>query len=37
MPLNELHFVLSMDETSIRRVPNVLAVTIHNRKVKKSE
>jgi hypothetical protein len=27
MPLNELHYVLSMAETSIRQVPDVLAVT----------
>jgi hypothetical protein len=34
MPLNELHSMLSMTETSIRRVPDVLAVTVHNKKVK---
>jgi hypothetical protein len=35
MSLNELHSMLSMGETSIRWVPDVLAVTIHNKKVKK--
>jgi hypothetical protein len=37
MPLNELHYVLSMAETSIRWVPDVLAVTVHNKKVKKGK
>jgi hypothetical protein len=37
MSLNELHSVLSMAETSIRRVPDVLAVTVHNMKVKKGK
>jgi hypothetical protein len=35
IPLNELHSMLSMAKTSIRRVPDVLAVTVHNKKVKK--
>jgi hypothetical protein len=37
MPLNELHFILFMAETSIRQVPDVLAVNVHNKKVKKSK
>jgi hypothetical protein len=32
MPLNELYYVLSMVETSIRRVPDVLEVTVHTRR-----
>jgi fumarate reductase subunit C len=37
MPLNELHFILFMAETFIRRVPDVLVVNVHNKKVKKSK
>jgi hypothetical protein len=37
MPLNELYFVLSMAETSIRRVLDVLIVIVHNKKVKKDK
>jgi hypothetical protein len=37
IPLNELHYMLSMAETSIRRLPGVLAVTVHNKKLKKGK
>jgi hypothetical protein len=37
MPLNELHSILSMAETSIRRVPDVLAVTKYSKKVMKGK
>jgi hypothetical protein len=37
IPLNELHFILSMAETSIRWLPGVLAVTVHNKKMKKGK
>jgi hypothetical protein len=37
MSLNELYFMLSMTETSIRWVPDVLAVTGHNKKVNKGK
>jgi hypothetical protein len=35
MPLNELDYVLSMAEASIRRVPDVLEVTVHTRRRRK--
>jgi hypothetical protein len=34
-PLNELHSMLSTTETSIRRAPDVLAVTGHNKNLMK--
>jgi hypothetical protein len=37
MSLNELHFMIFMAETSIRRVPDVLVVTGHSKKVKKAK